>query len=83
MEQRKLKDQEGNEYTVDFQWDGEASVWIATSEDIAGLILESESLDTLMQRMLQAAPELIELNHLPKRDSVRFAIERRERMAFA
>ncbi len=83
MEHRKLKGYDGNEYTIDFQWDDEASVWIATSNEIPGLILESESLDTLMQRVLKAVPELIELNHLPKRDSVKFSVERHERMAFA
>lgn len=50
------------EYTVIFSWDDEASVWIATSEDIPGLVLESGSYDALMERVRYAAPELIELN---------------------
>ena len=32
-------------YIVDLNWDEEARVWVATSEDIHGLVLESESLD--------------------------------------
>ena len=70
-----------NEYTVRFNWDDEAKVWIATSNDIIGLILESESVEKLMNRVKLAAPELIELNHLPKYDSVKFEIE--ERLEFA
>ena len=66
-----------NEYTVNFDWDNEAKVWIATSNDIIGLILESESVEKLMNRVKLAAPELIELNHLPKYDSVKFEIEER------
>ena len=68
-----------NEYTVKFNWDDEAKVWIATSNDIIGLILESESVEKLMNRVKLAAPELIELNHLPKYDSVKFEIEERWR----
>lgn len=34
-------------YTVNLLWDSEASVWVATSEDIRGLVLESGSLDVL------------------------------------
>jgi hypothetical protein len=32
------------EYLVKLSWDSEAAVWIATSEDIPGLLLESGSL---------------------------------------
>ena len=66
-----------NEYTVNFDWDNEAKVWISTSNDIIGLIVESESVEKLMNRVKIAAPELIELNHLPKYDSVKFEIEER------
>ena len=41
--------------------DDEAQVWYCTSEDIPGLILESDSLDTLVERACHAAPELLEL----------------------
>ena len=40
-----------NEYTVKFEWDDEAKVWIATSNDIIGLILESETVENLMNRV--------------------------------
>lgn len=50
------------EYVVNFTWDKEASVWIAQSDDIPGLVLEGGSLDALIERVRYAAPELIELN---------------------
>ena len=51
-----------NEYKINFMWDNEAEVWIATSDDVPGLVLEHDSLDTLMARVRLAAPELLELN---------------------
>lgn len=83
MDTRKIKDENGLEYVVNFVWDDKAKVWVATSDDIDGLVLESDSLDNLMQRVMTAAPELIELNHLPVRPSMRFSVDRRERMALA
>jgi hypothetical protein len=50
------------EYAVSLIWDSEASVWIATSKDIPGLVLESGSLDALIERVRFAAPELLSLN---------------------
>ena len=47
---------------INYQWDEEAQVWIATSEDVPGLVLESETITDLIQRVKLAAPELIELN---------------------
>jgi predicted RNase H-like HicB family nuclease len=50
------------EYTVVLWWDSEARVWIAESKDIPGLILESGSVDALIERVKTAAPELLELS---------------------
>ena len=47
---------------IDFTWDSDASVWIATSKDVPGLILESGSFDALIERVRYAVPELLELN---------------------
>ncbi len=69
------------EYVVTFTWDNEASVWIATSKDIPGLVLESGSFDALMERVKFAIPELMELNqpnHMPL--SLVFTSKRHERM---
>lgn len=44
-------------------WDEEAQVWIATSDDVPGLILESGSYDALVEKVKFAIPELLELNN--------------------
>ena len=51
-----------SEYIINLLWDNEAAVWIATSQNIPGLILESGSLDALIERVRFAAPELLALN---------------------
>ena len=50
------------EYLIQFLWDKEAAVWVATSDDIPGLVLESGSFDALVERVRAAAPELLEMN---------------------
>lgn len=69
------------EYTITFTWDDEASVWIATSNDIPGLVLESGSFDALLERTRFAVPELLALNsHDTQPLYLSFVSERHERM---
>ena len=49
-------------YRIKFLWDDEAAVWIATSQDVPGLVLESGSFDALVERVRIAVPELVDLN---------------------
>lgn len=53
------------DYIITLLWDTEASVWVATSEDIKGLVLESGSLDVLIQKIRVAIPDLVKLNCQP------------------
>ena len=53
------------DYIITLLWDTEASVWVATSEDIKGLILESGSLAVLIQKIRVAIPDLLKLNYQP------------------
>ena len=71
-----------NEYRVDFFWDDEANVWIASCDEIP-LALEDGSLDKLMYRVKIAAPELIEMNHLPKYESLSLNVTQHEKMVYA
>jgi hypothetical protein len=66
------------EYTVNLVWDDEASVWVATSEDIIGLVLESGSIDALIERVRFAVPELLALNGQAEAASLCFRFERHE-----
>ncbi|ODS32354.1 MAG: hypothetical protein SCARUB_02505 [Candidatus Scalindua rubra] len=43
-------------------WDNEARVWVATSEDVPGLITESENLEDMVQKLKTLIPELLEAN---------------------
>jgi hypothetical protein len=43
-------------------WDDEANVWYTDSNDVPGLNLESESFDDLVEKVRNAAPEMLELN---------------------
>ena len=69
------------DYVITFTWDNEASVWIATSNDIPGLVLESGSFDALLERTRFAVPELLALNAPEVQPfSLTFKSERHERM---
>ena len=67
-------------YNVNLTWDPEAAVWIATSEDIPGLVLESGSFDALVERVRFAAPELLELNQMSLPATLTFLSRRQERV---
>ena len=57
-------------------WDEEAAVWVATSEDIKGLVLESGSADALIERVRIAVPELLELNKQSPAAKLNFQFEK-------
>ena len=50
------------EYVINLTWDNDAEVWIATSDDIPGLVLESGSFDAVLERVRYTAPEMLRLN---------------------
>ena len=47
-------------YTVKMVWDN--GYWHTKTDDDLGITLESESFDTLVERVCAAAPEMLELN---------------------
>ena len=68
------------EYIVLLTWDDEASVWVAENDDIP-IALESDSLDTLIERVRIAVPEILELNENIKKVSLHFKMERQTLVA--
>ena len=50
------------ECTVKLFWDDESCKWHCESDDIPGLLLESNSCDALIERVRLATPEILELN---------------------
>ncbi len=68
--------------TIQFTWDPDACVWIATSEDVPGFVLESDSFDSLLERTRLAVPELLEMNgSLTAPLTLSFRSDRQERIA--
>lgn len=49
-------------YEVLAQWDSEAGVWVAESEDVPGLVAEADSPNILAQKLRTLIPELLALN---------------------
>ena len=50
------------ECVVVAEWDPEAQVWVATSDDVPGLVAEANSEDNLVNKLKALVPELLELN---------------------
>lgn len=49
-------------YKVTVEFDADANVFVAHSDDIPGLATEASSFQELVERVCAVAPELIELN---------------------
>jgi predicted RNase H-like HicB family nuclease len=49
-------------YYVHADWDEEAKVWVASSEDVPGLATEAETAEDLVQKLKTLIPELLSLN---------------------
>jgi hypothetical protein len=47
---------------IDAQWDDAAHVWIATSRGAAGLVVEADSWQAMIDEVRAVLPELLELN---------------------
>lgn len=59
----------GHTYTVRAEWDDEASVWVASSDDVPGLVTEAATLEGLMEKLRVMVPEMLELNGLLAADA--------------
>ncbi len=62
--------------TVNALWDDEAKVYVASSDDVPGLVTEAPDLETLMRKLRIMVPELLEANNLlPKRNAEEIPLE--------
>ena len=48
--------------TIQARWDDEASVWLATSEDVPGLVVEADTWPAMINEVQLVLPELLELS---------------------
>lgn len=70
------------ELLINLTWDPDAAVWIAESDDVPGLVLESGSFDALIERVRFTVPDLLALNGTaPAPVQLRMVSERCERLA--
>ena len=53
---------------VKANWDEEAQVWVATSDDVSGLATEAETLEQLIKKLQIIIPELLYVNGLINED---------------
>ena len=56
-------------------WDEEAKVWVATSDDVPGLVTEADSMDQLVPKLQRMIPEMLDANGYPDGDDLQFDIE--------
>ncbi|HEY4774521.1 MAG TPA: DUF1902 domain-containing protein [Xanthobacteraceae bacterium] len=64
-------------YHVKAEWDEEAQVWVASSEDVPGLATGADTFEALIDRLKIVIPELLVENGLlpPGTDHVPFEIK--------
>jgi predicted RNase H-like HicB family nuclease len=73
-----------DQYMVRCEWDPDAPLWVATSDDVPGLATGADTLDELIEKLKAVIPELLDANGLLQPDQqgdIPFAIiaERHEK----
>lgn len=61
------------------EWDTEAGAWVATSDDVPGLVTEAETMEVLLARLRIMIPELLALNGMARQGDISFRL-RSERL---
>jgi len=51
-----------NSIEIKAEWDPEANVWVASSDDLPGLVTEAETVEALQQKLAIMVPDLLEAN---------------------
>ena len=59
---------------VNAVWDDEARVWVATSDDVPGLVTEAGDMDALVEKLKLMIPELLDANGVAHAPDVPFEI---------
>ncbi|MGH8478825.1 MAG: DUF1902 domain-containing protein [Gammaproteobacteria bacterium] len=53
---------------IQADWDDDATVWLAISDDVPGLATEAETLEQLIEKLKIMVPELLDSNGYPGDD---------------
>jgi hypothetical protein len=59
---------------VRVEWDDEARVWVATSDDVPGLATEQDTMEGLIKKLRNLIPELLDANGITVDSEVPFEI---------
>lgn len=63
-----------NTLRVFAEWDEEGRVWVATSDDVAGLATEADTMEVLCDKLKIMVPELLSANRYPDLDNMRYEL---------
>jgi hypothetical protein len=50
----------GHIFHIDAKWDPEAKVWVATSSDIPGLVIQGKNKNEIVEKLRVVSPALVE-----------------------
>jgi hypothetical protein len=56
------------------EWDNDASIWSATSDDVLGLATEADSIEILLNKLSSMVPELVLLNQLTDQPEIVYEV---------
>ena len=56
------------------EWDEEAGVWVATSDDVPGLATEEENMERLIEKLKVLIPELLDANEIDGKHEIPFEL---------
>ncbi len=61
-------------YFIRAEWDNEAKVWVATSDDVPGLVTEEATMEELITKLRKMIPALLEANNVEIEREVPFEV---------
>jgi predicted RNase H-like HicB family nuclease len=61
-------------YFVRAEWDEDAKVWVATSDDVPGLVTEADTMEALSFKLETMIPELLFENGYPDTSEISYEV---------
>ena len=67
---------------IDARWDSEAAVWLATSRDVPGLVVEAETWPAMIEEVRLVLPDILQ-SPTPESGSLSLTFRAEERLDLA